>query len=117
METPASIALASTASQYLTWFATFIPFHVRDNIDLYYTGVNLRYGTLLKDITAMTLGCGALDAVYLCARPTLTYALQHQGFGATGASLLADIICIPAYVLASLPLVQGMGVIRTESKT
>ncbi|MEK6910629.1 MAG: hypothetical protein AABW82_02540 [Nanoarchaeota archaeon] len=112
------ISLASLLGQTAASYGAFIPLHLRDNPDLYRDGEtgSFKGRVFMKDIAKLTFGLGLLDYAYNVGRPLATYYFQKNGYEPVTSSLLADSVCIPAYLAFAIPMGKALGITRDENK-
>ena len=112
---PGTIATVSTASQYIASIPTFSVLHARYNGHLYTDDEeNFLWKPFLKDVGALNTALLPLDYVYVPVRAYLNYWFQSKGFDPYSASFFSDFICIPLYVVASIPIAKSLGIIKSE---
>lgn len=113
-DSEAAMATSSTIAQFATFYGSFLPLHARSNNDLYYEKEHFQWRTFGRDMITLFGTLLPLDIAYLIARPLAHYHFQTTGHEPGTASLLADTICIPAYILLAHPIAYFLGVIRTN---
>ncbi len=113
-DSPGTIATVSTISQYAASIPTFSFLHARDNKDLYVDEGKFRWNVFFKDMGKLSTSLIPLDYVYLPVRSFINYWLQTKGYDPLSSSIISDMVCIPAYVLASVPVAKALKIIRKE---
>lgn len=114
---PGTIATTSTISQYAASIPTFSVLHARYNRHLYTDDQgNFMWKPFLKDVGKLNAALLPLDYVYVPIRAYVNYWFQSKGYDPYTASFFSDLICIPPYVLASIPVANALKIIRKQDK-
>jgi hypothetical protein len=109
------ISASSVVGEYALAFGTFIPLHTHDNQDLYRDEKGgFRWRPFAADMAKFTGGASVLDYIYVMSRSAVTYFLIKKGFEPGTASIAAQGVCIPPYLLALTYSMKKFGVIREE---
>ena len=109
------IAVSSTLAQYIGSVPLFSMLHTFDNKDLYLDrDSSFKWKAFIRDMGKMQVGLATLDYAYCIGRSILNHYLQKNGYDPASSSFLADMICIPAYWLASIPLARRLNIIRED---
>lgn len=111
------IAGTATLCEFVYGYAIMFGSHLKDNPDLYRDlEGRLLKNELVKDCAKLVTGISILDYLYITGRAYLHYYFQKHGFPPVEASIMADAICVPVYILAAIPMGRVMGVIREKNK-
>jgi len=111
-----TISVASTVSEYVAAYSTFLPLHKKNNKDIYYDEQGkFKRKEFYIDQVKLTGAFFVIDAIYLIGKPLIMRKMLNSGVDSSTASIYTDAILFPALIALSVPLAKISGNIRSKS--
>ena len=108
----AVISIASTTTQYVAGYGTFMVLHARDNKECYKDDNRWNYRKLAIDTAKTAFSLGVAELAYVFGRTGLMDYFMNRDYNPTTSSLLADAICIPLFFFIAVPLAKKTDLIK-----